>query len=276
MDFSKGKFGKKAIINSGWKDKYLDMILGNDIVELELNDGKGWISSELDFLEKLGHLISFSIIDFGIKDIMPIHYLKNLEELHVSTYCESKIDFSVFPSLKECSFEWRKGSESIFQCRSVHNLFINNYSSNGEDNFQNFSNLEVLGLLNSSIKDFESIGRLKKLKSIRFGNLKNLSTLDWIKNLIDLEEVVFQRCRKIEKLDDLFGLFKLLKVHIINCDKIQSIQGIEHLQNLEEFLFYESTNVLDGDLKPLMQLPKLKKVSFQNRRHYNHKVQDFI
>jgi hypothetical protein len=34
-------------------------------------------------------------------------------------------------------------------------------------------------------------------------------------------------------------------------------------------LFYESTNVLDGDLSPLKDLPKLKHVAFMERPHYS-------
>ncbi len=41
-------------------------------------------------------------------------------------------------------------------------------------------------------------------------------------------------------------------------------------------MFYESTNIIDGDLKPITKLNKLNKVSFQNRKHYTHNREAFI
>lgn len=46
---------------------------------------------------------------------------------------------------------------------------------------------------------------------------------------------------------------------------VESIQGIEKLTELEDFLFYESTIIVDGDLSPITCLPNFKNISFQNR-----------
>ncbi len=43
---------------------------------------------------------------------------------------------------------------------------------------------------------------------------------------------------------------------------------------LSEVVFYESTNIRDGDLSPLMK-HRLSSVSFQNRRHYSHRREQF-
>jgi hypothetical protein len=40
-------------------------------------------------------------------------------------------------------------------------------------------------------------------------------------------------------------------------------------------LFYESTNIVDGDLSPLTRQKNLSSVSFQDRRHYSHKRLEF-
>lgn len=43
-----------------------DYLLDNRIVDLELNDGKGWRGSDLSFLANLTQLQSFKIIDLRI------------------------------------------------------------------------------------------------------------------------------------------------------------------------------------------------------------------
>jgi len=40
-------------------------------------------------------------------------------------------------------------------------------------------------------------------------------------------------------------------------------------------LFYESTNIRDGDFSILKGLPKLEHVVFMERPHYSHKPSDF-
>ena len=56
---------------------------------------------------------------------------------------------------------------------------------------------------------------------------------------------------------------------------IESIKGIEELKELSIFLFYESTNIIDGDISPVFKLANLSKISYQNRKHYSHKREEF-
>jgi hypothetical protein len=43
----------------------------------------------------------------------------------------------------------------------------------------------------------------------------------------------------------------------------------KNLPNLLEFRFVD-TNILDGDLTPLLEHPTLRSVGFSNKRHYNY------
>jgi hypothetical protein len=71
------------------------------------------------------------------------------------------------------------------------------------------------------------------------------------------------------------SLLCLKKLFLNNCGDIQSLRPIQSLKDLEWVIFYESTNVLDGDLTPILHLKKLSRLSFQNRRHYSHKREEF-
>jgi hypothetical protein len=39
-------------------------------------------------------------------------------------------------------------------------------------------------------------------------------------------------------------------------------------------IFYD-TNIVDGDLSPLLGLPNLEFTAFTNKKHYNHKSDEF-
>ena len=62
---------------------------------------------------------------------------------------------------------------------------------------------------------------------------------------------------------------------IANCGEIDSMKPLAELVELSEVFFHESTNILDGNLNMLKNLPNLRDISFQERRHYNLKRKDF-
>lgn len=276
INLEQGIFGTKAVIKGIWKDSYLDFLLENEVQELELNDGKGWTGVNLDFLKDLPDLKSIIIIDLKIKSIEPIHNLKELVSLNVITYSKDPINFKSFPKLVECGFEWIKGSESLFEMSNLKKLFINRYNKNDSDVFSKLVNLESLSILNSQIENLLGISSLRKLQNLRLGNLKKISTLQGLENLKDLETLEIQKCKGISDVSVIFNLTKLKQLFLIDMGNISSINGIENLTSLNEFLFYESTNISDGDLIPLKNLPSLRKISFQNRKHYTLKSEDFV
>lgn len=51
---------------------------------------------------------------------------------------------------------------------------------------------------------------------------------------------------------------------------IQNLDFLSFLPNLIDFRFV-NTNVLDGNLKPILEHPTLRSVGFLNKRHYNIK-----
>src|ERR1700674_2032962 len=136
-----GEYGRRAVATSAWSEEMTDYLLDNGIVELELNDGKGWRGSDLLFLAKLPQLESFKIIDLKISSVDPIHFLRELRVLEVTTYCETEIRFAAFPRLEECALEWRPKVASLFDCTRLKKLFINRYDGKDIAPFARLVNL---------------------------------------------------------------------------------------------------------------------------------------
>lgn len=275
IEFENGVLGTKAIIKGFWQDVYLKLLLEKKVQELELNDGKGWRGENVDFLRSLPNLKSLTIIDFSIKSINAVHSLSELVKLELSTYSKDFINFRAFPKLIECSFEWIKGSDSLFEVSSIQKLFINNYDKKKCDFFSKLSHLEELAILNSPIESIQGLAILKNLKVLRLGNLKKITSLQGLQYLSKLEELEIQKCKAICTISEVLLLSKLKRLLLIDLGDIASIKGIENLTELKEFLFYDSTNIIDGDLLPITKLRNLNKISFQNRKHYTHKREDF-
>ncbi len=273
--FEAGEYGPRAVIVGIWSNDMVKPLLDGHVVELELNDGKGWRGSDVKFLAELRQLQALKIIDFKIASVEPIHQLAQLRALEVMTYCKSDIEFSAFPLLEDCGLEWRPGAASLFDLRTLKKLFINNYDGKNTDSFSNLINLETLAILTAPLEQICGLSVLRKLRSLRLGNLRRLTSLAGIEQLTNLEDLDINTCRHIRSIDEIGFLHQLRRLHLDNDGPITSLKPLGELRGLELITFYESTTIVDGDLSPLLSQKNLARVSFQNRRHYSHRRENF-
>jgi len=102
-------------------------------------------------------------------------------------------------------------------------------------------------------------------------DLRTLTDLDPIAGVArTLRSLEFNACRKIGRLDGLRPLENLRTLHVLDCGDIESLAPIRGLP-LETMLFYESTNIRDGDLNVLLDIRSLRDAWYADRRHYSHR-----
>lgn len=270
-----GQYGRRAVVASAWSDRMTTYVKDHEICEVELNREKGWRGNDLLFLAELPHLLSLQILDLKISDVTPIHSLHALKTLGVITYCTTEINFRAFANLEDCSLEWRPKAQSLFHCKTLKKLFVNRYSGKDIAPFTKLTELESLSILNAPIASLRGLDRLKKLRRLRLGNLRMMSSLGGLEGLTQLEELEVHTCRGFSSIKELEHLVSLRKLSLSNNGDIKSFKPVARLARLESLVFYESTNVLDGDLSPILGLRELSNLSFQNRRHYSHRREDF-
>ena len=206
----------------------------------------------------------------------PIHFLHELRTLDLMTYCKTAIRFSEFPLPDCCGLEWRPKSESLFSCTTLRKLFVNRYKKKDVDAFSTLVNLESLTILNAPVGNLFGLGPLKRLRYLRLGNLRRLASLAGVESLAALEELNVDTCSRVSSINEVSSLSRLRKLHLSNDGEIKSLKPLAKLNRLEWVTFAESTNIRDGDLSPLIGLKEnLSRVSFQNRRHYSHRREDF-
>lgn len=211
-----------------------------------------------------------------IEDVSAIHLLHKLKSLHISTYCSTEIRFSEFPALEDCSLEWgRRRTDSLFDSKTLKKLFVNRYGGKDTGSFSKLINLESLAILNSPVANLRGLSRLSKLRSLRLALLKRLTSLVGISDLSQLEELNIDTCRGLRSIEEIGHLTHLRKFFLDNCGQIESLKPLNNLGHLEWVGFVESTDIADGDLSPLVRQKELERISFQNRRHYSHRREDF-
>lgn len=272
-----GPCGREIVMTGPWHKDIVLYTRKNDIKSLLLNDARGWKGDNVSFLSKLPFLECFRILDWNIKDVSTINTLKNLKLLEVSTYCKTVIDFKNFLHLEDCGFEWRTGSESLFSVASLKKLFLNNYDQGDTSAFSALSNLESLSIASSPTHNLHGLSSLAKLKFLGLYALKKLTSLDEIEKCVKLEKLEIGMCKYFHSIEAIGDLQKLQYLEIIDCGNIDSIRPLSKLKHLNKFFFFGTTNIVDGDLKPLQKfnLAYPATISFQNRKHYTRKRENF-
>lgn len=270
-----GIYGPRVALTGPWTPAIGEYIGREDIRELYLNHARGWKGGNLDFLKTLPELIAFSIIDLTINDITPIHRLTALRALEISTYCRTAINFAEFSRLERAVFYWREGSDSLFESSTLRSLFLHRYSGWESRPFGQLTGLKELSIANANLREIESLAGLSDLRFLGLYNLKKLASLHGIQQLQCLEALEVNGCKEFRTIEELSSLGRLQRLQLNDDGEIASFGPLRNLTGLEEVLFYESTNIVDGDLSPLAAMPRLQRVSFQNRRHYSHKREDF-
>ncbi len=276
LEIEEGVYGPRLVLLSEWAPRYAEYMRHNDILELEVNYAKGFRGADLAFLSQIPFLVGLAVVAYHLRDLAPVHDLHQLKSLKIAARGDtSRIDFGQFPVLEDCTLEWRPKAESVFECTTLRRLWINKYRSKSADSFSSLTSLEELFIATSPVEDIRGLASLSRLRLLGLYNLQYLQSLEGLEHLTALEELRLKVCRKVGRLDELRFLSNLTRLTLGNCGKVATLQPLRGLPRLEWMWFYESTDIVDGDLLPLLTLPRLSYVSFPNRRHYSHRCEDF-
>lgn len=246
--------------------------LENNIKGVIVSFDHGYRLQDVNFLSTHSWIEYLTIQYYGKIDLNGIHHLGNLRGLYLNITDNDTqlIDFSCFPYLETSYFDWRPKAKSIFDCKTLKELRIDKFRKPDLQNLSGLCNLKLLRIGSSPIISLSGIEKLN-LSRLDLVYLTKLESLRGIEGLSDtLVSLELNTCKKISSINEIGLLNRLKYLGVNNCGDIESIKGIRGLQLLERFDFWESTNVLDGDISPLLQLKKLKKIAFMDRPHYTH------
>ncbi|HUM52620.1 MAG TPA: hypothetical protein PK431_12430 [Chitinophagales bacterium] len=277
------------------KQEVVQYIRINKIDSISITYLNSFTKMNSEFLKQIPWTKNLIIIKLDL-NLNGLQYLTELEFLHVEPNNSQDIDFSFHNSLKKVSIKWTKGRNSIFKCKSVTDIHLFNYRSNDLSSFINLSNLNSIGLTISTIKSMfgiellatklkcvslrycsklEDLSPLKKLTGLNKLELFSIPKLTSLSFLINstIQIIGIEKCKSIKDINHVFSLKNLKVLGLIDSVPFTSISEIPKLSNLESF-YIGHTNIIDGDLKPLLNLKNLKRCFITNRKHYNLKNSD--
>ena len=137
--------------------------------------------------------------------------------------------------------------------------------------FPEVSGVDYLYIGSSNIKSFSGLSRIRDVRRLEAHyclKLENDFGLSDLRN--SLEWLHINQSKKFIPGKELFSLKKLRVLCLNVCGPLQDLEFLYNFPNLLDFRFVD-TNVLSGDLTPLLRHPTLCSAGFLNKRHYNLK-----
>jgi hypothetical protein len=264
--------GLKAIARGAWSSADTEEMLRRGVTRLEFNQGRGYGARRLPNLDGLESLTELTVVNWSLESIKEIENLRLLESLVLETYAPDAIDFRSFPLLETLRLEWRSGAETIFGLSHLRHLSINGYPFADLDPLRPMTDLEALRIGNAKrLTSASGLVGLAGLRELYFVDAPRLSDIDDVsRSSAPLILLDCNYCAKLGSIDSVRSRSDLRGVLLVDSGRIASLRPLHGLPNLEEVLFYGSTVIEDGDMTPLLSLPRLERVAFQDRREYSH------
>jgi hypothetical protein len=261
--------GRTLVLKAAWNDSFKDVIEKENISILRLSNSAGWKGDDVTFLSALTNLRGVEIYAWGIKDITSLQHVEGLVHLSLSCLFTKAPDFSDFKNLKSCFISWVPKAKSIFDCSGLSFLNIDKYPSENLQDIGKMISLKRLHLMSRKLESLSGIENFRSLEILDLAVCTKLESLAGLEKCQKLQTIEFDCCKKMYDIDILGDLMNLKKIKITDCGKVKSLKRLVSCQLLERLLFYGDTNIEDGELVPLLNLPHLKEMWYADRRHYS-------
>jgi protein phosphatase 1 regulatory subunit 7 len=233
---------------------------------LAVNPERGYKAKDIEFLREYPDITRLEILSpRAFKyDLAPISTLHGLRGLRLQEAVPLRL--AQFARLEEFDGEWHPKLDLAGS--KLKRLSLRGYkSSSGDiDELPEIGSLVDFGLSQSAVTAIRSISRFQRLRRVRLSHLAKLGALSGVERLLALEVLECHTCRKLSGYDKLSALKHLQRLLLNNCGDIPSLAFLNLMKNLDEFRFV-GTNVVDGDLAPLL---RLKRVGFLAKKQYSH------
>ncbi|MGE6721177.1 hypothetical protein ACQKGD_28240 [Peribacillus frigoritolerans] len=181
--------------------------------------------------------------------------------------------FEQIPDNLQSYLNLKEDKFNEMQLENIEYLTFWHHKKNKLGNFVGIpENLLYLELNWSNIQDFLGIENMNKLKRLELHYCTKLQDDFGLSGLANtLEHLHINQSMKFVPNDELFSLTNLRVLCLNSCGNLDNLKFLNQFPNLIDFRFVD-TNVLDGDLSPILDHPTIRSVGFLNKRHYKIKV----
>ena len=234
----------------------------------------GYSRLNLEFLKDYPFIRGVSLPDASGIDINGLGFLEDSLEYLLVANNRQALDLGRFGKLKELRADWHSRLGITSACRQLRILDLSKYKPSTKDlnELASLPKLEDLSIVQSPLTSINGIGRFYLLRRLELSYLTKLESVAGIKELSgsELEILECEKCKKIGDHASVRSVPSLRVVRFNDCGEMPSLGFLNGMPHIEDFRFV-NTNVIDGDLRPLL---RLKSTGFFKKKHYSHSPEE--
>lgn len=227
---------------------------------------------DVSFLKDFPLLLYLEIVDVKRFNPRQLDCLENLRGLRLESP-GGGLDFACFPLLEVFVGDWHADNQNLTMARELRRLKVWHFNPQSRDLtvLKNMVRLENLGICQTNIASLSGIATLEDLRFLDIAYAPRLKSLGALAaSNLEIREFDVTKAPKLDSYRPIASLARLRRLRVSSCASMQNLKWITGMKYLDFFSFVE-TNVVDGDLSPLLKLPLLRYVGTLNRKHYNYK-----
>lgn len=268
--------GRTLVLTGRWTAAAEKAVDRPDVDGVWLNYARGYSEPDLSFVGEWP-IKRLLLIDRSVTDLSPLGRLgATLEELSFQAAFGVRLDLSSFPNLRSLAAGWDAIRETLHEPMYLSSLRVTDY---GERDLQPLAVQPSLQTVQFKVarqlETADGAVGLPTLTALRVADAPRLTDLDQVSaSQATLHELALESCPSIGRLDSLSGLSELRFLGMGDCGPIASLRPLATLTRLERLYAWGTTRVLDGDLSPLLKLPRLAEVRMRDRREYRPRLAD--
>lgn len=228
--------------------------------------------SDLSFLADVPNLLYLEVVNQKRFNTRLLDGLSNLRGLRLDSP-GAGIDFSCFPELEVFVGDWHADNTNLHRCQELRRLHVWQFKPKSQDLgvLARTTRLESLMLTQTDIRSLAGVETLEDLRYFEIAYAAKLESLDaFSTGNMELRELAIAHAKKIKSYEPIVALRRLRRLRLSSCAPMPDLKWTQGMEYLDNFSFVE-TNVEDGDLSPLLQLPRLRYAGTMDKKHYSHK-----
>lgn len=273
--FAVGRFDDRVeiVVTGAWSDDAAEAIRANNADRLVLNYALGFGEPSLDFIRDLP-IRQLVLLDPRLPDLGPVYDLApTLELLHVTTDPALTIDISRLSRLTDLAADWAQVSCTIEAGARIRRASLRSYAEGDLSPLEALRDLEYLSMKDwPRLQTLAGLSNFVNIKWLRIYRARNLDSIGDLRTASRLEELELVGCRRLSEVVDLTDCLSLRRLNLSDGGNLRTLQPLRKLVNLETLYLFGTTKVVDGDLRPIADLPRLQNLRMRNRRHYRPSV----
>lgn len=225
------------------------------------------------------------LADFGGITRLHVMLLEHRVDLsplkqHASTlleyFCNDELnplnDAKDFEVLQSISQPWDARLDLGAASASLRALFLDRYAPAEKDlsRLPEAPHLKELGLLRPSVTHLAQLDRFPRLETLRLTMARSLTSVAALSGCAALKSLEVEGARKVQDLPatlaDCRGLERLV---LTNVAELQDVRFVEQMPALRRLTLI-GTPIIDGDMTPLIDHPRLEHVVLTHGKHFSH------